>query len=167
MEKFDKTCSKITKHSFLLSEINRKIVVPRNDNKNHTFLNKIKYLKSEACGKFNALRFSLTEDDKNFIHNTCQIADIEQVMNYVFSENEFEAWVANAVKDFEYYGVLIDAFKDIVENKDKFKKWYNAFSYSNLGDLFMFAELCYLSSKNNQNDNVYWYLLNAIEENNK
>lgn len=79
---------------------------------------------------------------------------------------EFEAWLANCVENFEISKYSLQEFKSIIENKDLFEKNINRIKRrDNILELFLFAELCYLSSKNNSEDKRYWYLIEVLKEN--
>ena len=79
---------------------------------------------------------------------------------------EFEAWLANCVENFEISKYSLQEFKSIIENKDLFEKNINRIKRrDNILELFLFAELCYLSSKNNSEDKHYWYLIEVLKEN--
>lgn len=79
---------------------------------------------------------------------------------------EFEAWLANCVENFELSKYSLQKFKSIIENKDLFEENIIQIKhYDNILELFLFAELCYLSSKNNKEDKRYWYLMEVLKEN--
>lgn len=79
---------------------------------------------------------------------------------------EFEAWLANCVENFEISKYSLQEFKSIIENKDLFEKNINRIKrHDNILELFLFTELCYLSSKNNSEDKRYWYLIEVLKEN--
>lgn len=79
---------------------------------------------------------------------------------------EFEAWLANCVENFEISKYSLQEFKSIIENKDLFEKNINRIKRrDNILELFLFSELCYLSSKNNSEDKRYWYLSEVLKEN--
>ncbi|MBO5141483.1 MAG: hypothetical protein J6C46_00510 [Clostridia bacterium] len=79
---------------------------------------------------------------------------------------EFEAWLANCVENFEISKYSLQEFKSIIENKDLFEKNITKIRHNDsILELFLFAELCYLSSKNNNEDKRYWYLIEVLKEN--
>lgn len=79
---------------------------------------------------------------------------------------EFEAWLANCVENFEISKYSLQESKSIIENKDLFEKNINRIKRrDNILELFLFSELCYLSSKNNSEDKRYWYLSEVLKEN--
>ena len=118
-----------------------------------------------SYGHFNDMKFSLTNNDKEWLLSAT-FAD-ENVIKYLEQGLEFEPWVANCVENFEHSNYNLDEFQTIIKNKHKFEAEYfrNQHNDDKL-ELLLFAELCYLSSLNNKSDKRFWYLIEAIKENN-
>lgn len=122
-------------------------------------------------GIFNDFKKSLTYEDLNFLYECFPKKQIRNTFDYVLNSIEFQAWCANAVENFEYLNLDLLKFKKLVENQNEFKKYtnnllLNEFSQYQL-ELLMFAQICYIASKNNPADDRYWYLIEAIKENSR
>lgn len=90
--------------------------------------------------------------------------ELKQNFEYVLCGKEFEAWVANTVEEFENSGLTTDEFKNIIENKKLFKNIFNSVD-TDKQEMFLFGEICYFSSLNDKTDDRYWYLLEAMKNN--
>ena len=118
-------------------------------------------------GIFYPLKFTLTKEDQHWFSD---ISIDYQMLNLIeeLQQNslEFEAWLANCVENFEISNYSLQEFKTIIENKNLFESNLNKIKHNdNILELFLFAELCYISSKNNKKDKRYWYLIEALKEN--
>ncbi len=115
-------------------------------------------------GQFNDMKFSISNDDKEWLLSAT-FAD-ENMIKYLEQGFEFEPWVANCVENFEHSNYSLDEFQTIIKNKHKFESEYfkNQRNDDKL-ELLLFSELCYLSSLNNKSDKRFWYLIEAIKEN--
>lgn len=89
------------------------------------------------------------------------------MIKYLEQGFEFEPWVANCVENFEHSNYTLEEFQSIIKDKKKFEAEYfkNQHNDDKL-ELLLFSELCYLSSLNNKSDKRFWYLIEAIKENN-
>lgn len=117
-------------------------------------------------GLFNNKIFNLTNEQIKWLAK--YIKDIKQTYNYLLNGREFEAWVANTCEEFEKSKLTIKQFKNIIENKLEFEININkAINSYNIGkeEMLIFSEICYLNSLNNNKDDRYWYLIEALKEN--
>lgn len=115
-------------------------------------------------GQFNDMKFSIANNDKKWLLSIAEID--ENIIKYLEQGFEFEPWVANCVENFEHSNYSLDEFQTIIKNKHKFESEYfkNQRNDDKL-ELLLFSELCYLSSLNNKSDKRFWYLIEAIKEN--
>jgi len=121
---------------------------------------------NKTYGIFNDKQFNLTNEQSKWLSKYAD--DIKKVYNYLLNGREFEAWVANTCEEFEDSNLTIEQFKDIIENKSKFElSINNAINSYNIGkeEMLIFSEICYLSSLNDNKDDRYWYLIEALKEN--
>ena len=121
---------------------------------------------NKTYGLFNNKKFNLTNEQFNNISNILNKScdEFKNDFEYVLNGREFEAWVANTCEEFEDSKLTIEQFKDIIENFDKFKNTINVVD-NDKQEMFIFGEICYLSSLNDNKDNRYWYLIEALKEN--
>ena len=120
----------------------------------------------KTYGIFNNVKFNLTEQQIRKISSLLEITieEFKNLFKYLLNGYEFEAWVANTCEEFEDSELTINEFKDIIENFDKFKYVFKI-SDNDKQEMYLFGEICYLSSLRGD-DNRYWYLIEALKENN-
>lgn len=121
----------------------------------------------KTFGLFNNKSFNLTSEQIEILSDAIKLSETELKQNfeYLLSGREFEAWVANTVEEFENSGLTIDEFNKTIENKNLFKNTVNSVD-TDKQEMYIFGEICYFSSLNDKTDDRYWYLLEAMKNNN-
>jgi hypothetical protein len=119
----------------------------------------------KSYGLFNNINFNLSDDYLEEFSKLMKMTNngFKHTFEYLLNGREFEAWVANTCEEFEDSELTIDEFKDIIENFDKFKYVFKL-SDNDKQEMYLFGEICYLSSLSGD-DNRYWYLIEALKEN--
>lgn len=122
----------------------------------------------KSYGMFNNIHFNLSNDQLESFSKLMDISNVEfeQIFEYLLKGSEFEAWVANTCEELEDSNLTLTEYKDIIENFEWFKQMFET-SNDNKKEMFLFGEICYLSYLNDKNDDRYWYLIEALKENQK
>lgn len=120
---------------------------------------------NKTYGLFNNRSFHLSSVDKKWLITVTNTN--HNMIKYLEQGFEFEPWVANCVENFEHSNYKLDEFQSIIKDKKKFEAEYFKNQHNDdILELLLFSELCYLSSLNNKSDKRFWYLIEAIKENN-
>ena len=116
--------------------------------------------KNTTYGIFDNMRFQLNFQDKIFL---LSIVDKDTIFN-MLQGLQFQPWVANVCQTFLKYNLNISWYQNTIKNKNLFKKQFKNAINEDIEQILIFGEICYLTSKNNKDDR-YWYLIQAIKEN--
>jgi hypothetical protein len=112
----------------------------------------------KTYGKFPILTLKLSPFDKIFLK------DLNIDEKYLLDEYEFEPWVANTVEEFTYSGISLEEYIKIIKDTQLFVDTINNEQNQGKREMFIFGELCYITS-NRKDENYWYYLIEALKEN--
>ena len=121
---------------------------------------------NKTYGIFNNKQFNLTYEQIKEISYILQqdTSDLKDNFEYLLSGKEFEAWVANVVDELKYNNISLEKYKKVIEDPILFFKSILKYNES-IKEILLFGKICYLSSLNDNKDDRYWYLIEAIKSN--
>jgi len=115
---------------------------------------------------FNDKKFNLTNDQIKELTYILQQdkGDLKENFEYLLSGKEFEALVANVVDELTYNNISLNKYQKVIEDPILFFKSMLKYNES-IKEILLFSKICYLSSLNDNKDDRYWYLIEAIKSN--